>query len=902
VGHVVALHGSSSGGSSDRTPTKQTEAPDPEWNPDVSDSAVGRYVVLEEVGRGGMGRVTRAYDPKLQREVALKELRRSRLDEENTLRLVAEARAMAQLAHPNVVTVFDVEDSPAQTVVLVMEYVEGQTLKGWLREQTRSWLEIVEAFVRAGRGLVAAHDAGLLHRDFKPSNVLVASDGAIKVTDFGLAKTKAGGRDSSEDTQVYGLTQVGRVIGTPRYMPPEQYDGRALTPAADQYAFCVALWEALHGAPPFPREATLADRRRGPPKWAHPATPAPIAEAVMRGLCPSAEDRWPSMRALLDALEWDPSRRRRRWGLALGGLLLFAAGGIWVSAWSMGSDAPCEGGRAEIDNVWNDARRSEVRSAFEAVGRTYADEASVHTGRALDLYRDAWADMHRESCEATTVRGEQSAALMDLRMSCLRRSAASLDATVETLAAADAAVVQRAHEIVGGLPRLSRCADAAALMAEVQPPDESEALAVAAVQAQFARVEVLRRAGRLEQAFETLDGAREVLEGIEYPAAHTERMLQEGLILANKGEYQAAVSMLEKVLERSVASGHRGWMRTASNQLMHVVGDKLGRPEHALRYRPIAEGLSRTSPLHEAAFRNKLATVLVAQGKLEDAEAEHRRALALRIEALGPEHPRVAASLNDLAVALIHQGRYAEAEPELRTALDLRLRQLGPEHPYVASTRNNYAAALWGLDEFVEAEAEFRAAQAINRDALGPEHPHVAMAHSNIASSLAEQGRVAEAEAELRTAIEQQTRSLGAEHRTVIGTQAMLASILEQQGKLADAEQLHRIVLTRRIQEHGPDHDEVAVRRSRLASVLIELEQLSEAMTLAEQAWQQVRAGEAALEDRAAVAFVLARALLRAPDADRDRARALAEQARDDYARSGKPEDSLTVERWLDAL
>jgi len=151
-------------------------------------ATIGRYVVLEEVGRGGMGRVLRAYDPKLQREVALKQVRSDACDDQALPRLVAEARAMAKLSHPHVVSVFDVETLPSGELVLVMEHVSGQTLKAWIEQGDHTWRDVVDKLRQAGQGLLAAHTAGVLHRDFKPANALVTPEGTVKVMDFGLAK------------------------------------------------------------------------------------------------------------------------------------------------------------------------------------------------------------------------------------------------------------------------------------------------------------------------------------------------------------------------------------------------------------------------------------------------------------------------------------------------------------------------------------------------------------------------------------------------------------------------------------------------------------------------------------------------------------------------------------------
>jgi serine/threonine protein kinase len=240
------------------------------------DTGVGRYLVIGEIGRGAMGFVLRAYDPKLQREVALKRVRTGLLGDEARVRLIREARAMARLNHPNVVAVYDVELAENAGVVLVMEYVPGTTLRQWLlRDPAPSVLQIIESFVAAGRGLAAAHTEGLLHRDFKLDNVLVGTDGRVRVTDFGLARVTADrgadestGRRSHDDGDDAELTAAGTVMGTPAYMAPEQHEGRELDARADQFGFCVALWRALTRKWPFEGrgnelpEAKLA----GPPR------------------------------------------------------------------------------------------------------------------------------------------------------------------------------------------------------------------------------------------------------------------------------------------------------------------------------------------------------------------------------------------------------------------------------------------------------------------------------------------------------------------------------------------------------------------------------------------------------------------------------------------------------------
>lgn len=191
---------------------------------------IGRYVVLEEIGRGGMGSVYRAYDPELQREVALKQLRAKALGVEGRARLEQEARAMASLSHPNVLSIYDIEVLDDGQLVLVMEYVDGPTLRARSEQTSRPWQEVLRPFLGAGRGLAAAHAAGIVHRDFKPANVLITT-GVAKVTDFGLAKRSkglsgsslSGSNDNWEKVGEHDLRRAGEVVGsTPRYMAPEQ--------------------------------------------------------------------------------------------------------------------------------------------------------------------------------------------------------------------------------------------------------------------------------------------------------------------------------------------------------------------------------------------------------------------------------------------------------------------------------------------------------------------------------------------------------------------------------------------------------------------------------------------------------------------------------------------------------
>ena len=347
-------------------------------------SLLDRYPVIEEIGRGGMGVVLRAYDPKLQREVALKVVRTASADAE--ARLVREAQAMARLSHPNVVAVYDVavqEDDTQSQVVMAMEYVPGTDLRHWLVHEERAPEAIVEAFVAAGRGLAAAHAEGLLHRDFKAANVLVGDDGRVRVTDFGLARLDtAPSHDSSLPELASGsgsgpsagpLTVAGTVMGTPRYMAPEQHRAEELSPAIDQYAFCVSLWEALTKEPPFIGSGPelLSGKLRGPPPWPRRvALRTKAADAIARGLSPRAEDRHPSMHALLEVLIPQPRSQAR---FVVPGVLI--AGALSVAAWnSIQSDGQtqCTGAAQLLADVWGPDRRAALATAYADANVSYA--------------------------------------------------------------------------------------------------------------------------------------------------------------------------------------------------------------------------------------------------------------------------------------------------------------------------------------------------------------------------------------------------------------------------------------------------------------------------------------------------------------------------------------------------
>jgi tetratricopeptide (TPR) repeat protein len=315
-------------------------------------TTIARYRIERRIGAGGMGVVFVAFDPELERNVALKLLRDCRDDAD---RLRREARALAALSHPNVVAVHDVGEHGGQ-LFLAMEYVDGGSFRDWIAKP-RPWREVVRAIVSAGRGIEAAHAAGLVHRDIKPDNLLVSRDGRVCVTDFGIVASA--NRTRPDDVQ---LTVPGAMIGTPAYMPPEQLTGNA-DARSDQFSLCATAFEALFGTRPFAGstveaivaaivEGEIVETRRDVPRW--------LRAAIVRGLAPEPAQRWPSVGALCDELE-RRQHRPRRWLIA-GGIATAALAGS-AAAWlarpaSTPSLPPCDAKVPEA--TWSTARAGKL--------------------------------------------------------------------------------------------------------------------------------------------------------------------------------------------------------------------------------------------------------------------------------------------------------------------------------------------------------------------------------------------------------------------------------------------------------------------------------------------------------------------------------------------------------------
>jgi len=536
--------------------------------------SVGRYTLQALVGQGAMGRVFAAHDSQLGRTVALKLIHREHQTPVRRTRLLREAQALARLSHPNVVAVYDVGSAAADDFV-AMELVRGTTLATWLAQAPQPWREVVKIFVEAGRGLEAAHAAGIIHRDFKPDNVILGD--RVRVADFGLARAAGLDEPDAADATTpleLAMTRTGQRVGTPAYMAPEQLAGGIATAASDQYSYGVALYEALHGARP------AEERERRP-------VPAWLQKIVDRALAPEPGDRYPTMRKLLADLSSDPGRTRRRW-LAAATVAMLLAAGLWMRRGTV--TEPCTGGGARLAGIWDAPRKDALRAAFAATHLPYSDDAWRLVRDTLDGYAARWIDMSREACLATRVEARQSDSLMDLRMTCLERRRAAFAALINVwMGGMDAETLEHASAAARGLPAIVDCANTAALSERAPlPSDAAQAATIAAARAHIDVVNALTLAHRVSDANKAAGDLRTEADLTNWPLVQAEAALAVGHVLYIQNETGAEAHLVDAA--RLAGAAHDDLL--AARALVELV-DQLARnaqnPEGALLMANVAD-------------------------------------------------------------------------------------------------------------------------------------------------------------------------------------------------------------------------------------------------------------------------------------------------------------------------
>jgi tetratricopeptide (TPR) repeat protein/predicted Ser/Thr protein kinase len=759
--------------------------------------SLGRYLLLESLGQGGMGVVFSAYDPELDRKIAVKVLRAELLQSEVArARLVREAKAIAQLNHPNLVRVYDAS-AVGDQFFLAMELIEGRTLAQWLAEESRSWREVVQLFLDFGAGLYAVHRAGLVHRDVKPSNVMVTQDGRGVLVDFGLARLvdRAAEDSSSEASSGTGsplaepLTCHRGAVGTPAYMSPEQRRGEPTDQRSDQFSFCACLYEALHQRPyrdfpQAPEGVGEADGQRGSvpagrqlaPTTA-PRVPRWIHRILERGLAEDPENRFASLAELLTALRRDPARRWRRLALVAGSVAVLALV-AWGSYRSATPIQLCQGAQRKLAGVWDSQVREQLRQDLLATGASFAEDSWAQVERSLGAYTDRWVDLHVGACEATHQRGEQSEAMLDLQVACLEDRLHDVRAAVEVLGGLEAQSLSYAPAVLR-LPSLEGCRDLGALMALEEPPaDPSISARVEQVRGELAQIRARIQAGQLEGALQGSDELIEEVDGLGYGPVAAEAYLYLARGRAYSGKMAEASEMLTQAVELALRSQHDEVLARSLISLVIVArisGDaqavdrwaglaraaveRRARPdlradfEFALGMVANMEGESQRAVEHFQAFlehprdtlssehqaHHNIALAYLAAGDLEPAAVSVERSLALQREGGAPWHRDVVASLSLLGQIRQQQGRFEESLAAFSESLDLS-QQVGLRDFRVPVHRSRLGRLLIELDRPEEAIVALELALAEMED-LQNDPLDVARAQFYLARALQAAGR-----------------------------------------------------------------------------------------------------------------------------------------------------------------
>lgn len=691
----------------------------------------GRYVIVERVGVGGMGAVYSAYDPELDRKVALKLIRvpATKAHDQTTAatsqdlhnQLVREAKSMARIAHPNVVPIFDVGSVGTQ-IYLAMELIEGQTLDQL--PPARDWREAVDRLYGAGLGLAAIHRAGMVHRDFKPPNLLVEADGTPRITDFGLAQASSRKSDDAQPAHALAAhnsssvtprgdghdSMAGRVAGTPPYMAPEQHRGDAPTAATDQFAYCVTLFEQVFATRPFPArkiealsrakhagEIEFGGRRSQAPRW--------LVELLRRGMDPQPERRYPDMKALLRALDDGRRLKRRRWTTALQISCALTLASVGINAVAQGP-SKCLQGSDRVDTIWSADQRAQLAAAFTATDLSYAGESARRVTDILDDRSERWRDSHAQLCNMTATQPALIASGdFDRGQQCLNERQIEIRTLLERLSSADATVVEKANAAARALGRPSDCLEFDRLREAHPMPREPEL-----------RRAVLRGRERLIAARTALQTGRftdalAIIESIDaqaqmHPPLAVERLSIQGAANMALWDYDAASIALSAAADLATRTGDHASALASTSSLLFVESYRQKDPAHLQTLIGLARAQlerAESPPGLARLFYNAIANVHLTNGRIDEAAEYYRESVELSIADEGPTNPQLITELANLSLVHHLRGNYAASESAARKALAISEMHEGPDHPANCPALDNLSRALSGQGKPLQA-------------------------------------------------------------------------------------------------------------------------------------------------------------------------------------------------------
>ncbi len=925
-------------------------------------SSMGRFIVLDFLGAGGMGAVYSAYDPELDRKVALKlvpvDTGTGSQRSPSATRLLREAQSMAQLSHPNVVAIYDVGSVPG-SVYLAMENIQGRTLTAWLAEAPRTLRQILPTFIGAGRGLAAAHAVGLVHRDFKPDNVMVGDDGRVRVLDFGLARPtdsqagplgegSSGGSWSPASHLELRLTAPGTVMGTPYYMAPEQHLGRPTDARCDIYAFCVTLWEAVYRKHPF-RGGSLPDLARNviagaidePPRGA--GVPRWLRAVLLRGLAPDPNQRFSSMQEVLAPLERDRTRRVRF--IAGGAAMAAAILGTTIAMRHVTSEARCDDTDDRRAGVWDDNRKDQIAAAFAEEGKTYAEASWRSVERTLNAYADGVAEMRREACEATRILGTQSDEILGLRIKCLDRRWQRFGMLSELLAQGGTQTLLRAADAAQALPSLEPCADIEGLLAEVPPADDPEVRTrVEEIRAENERIEMSGIAGKYDDLAARVAESVTAARATEYPPVVAETLLMQGVVLHNAGNVEPAAAALEEALQSAQTVGYDRIIATAATTLVTLEAHGRNRFDVAHVYAALADGViqrmgdkprlrmkleadrgklatlqsqrsvaiehyQRAAKLADEvglsgsellAILNPLSVELIGAGRLEEAGRVLDHARRVVDEDVGPAHPNAALLLTATARLRHLEGKDEDSLALDQQAYEVIVASLGPNHVNAAAVANSIGLTYTHLGRDSEARKFFADVAAVLEKTLGGENLALAASLTNLGLADVRLGQPMGGATHLRRALSIREAKLGKNAAPVAESLHSLGYALAAAGAYAEADQHFRLAID--AFERNGQTASAAYPWLGLGKSLLDQGRTAHAVAALERGLAQATDDEPGPGERGDGRFALARALAR-ESPQSPRIAELTQGAQADYERAGherdRERDALTS--WLAA-
>lgn len=768
----------------------------------------GRYVLQRPVGTGAMGVVYSAFDPSLHRNVAVKVLEAPKTLGDVDHRLLSEAQALAKLSDPNIVPVYDVGELDGR-LWIAMELVEGQTLREWLHSGARSWSEVLAVMLAAGRGLAGAHAAGLVHRDFKPENVMIGDDGRVRIMDLGLALlVEAAHREDgptlhpSQDPS----SSSPPAAGTPAYMAPELFEGRPASERSDQFGYCIAFWEALFGVHPALDPPALPPSGRQVPRW--------LRSIVRRGLEPDPSRRWEDMKALLCALEGGQARtrRRRRWTWI--GVATAAAATLTLGrrVEQHHREQVCDRSGDVVEQFWNPKIRADVVTGLGAVDVPHAGTTADAVAQMLATRAERWARARADACVAHDVEQRWSEDRLERARWCLDDVRFEFRAQTLRLTEADRRTANRAFGVVSRLRPLGDCLDPMVLDHQPAVPHDRRG-AVADVRERLAAAAARLGAGAHD---EEVAWARDLVGDAEAagwaPLSAKTRVL-EASFLRESSRYDEAIEAAQAAYFQAVRIP--AWDVAADAAIVLVaIAANLGRRELGQmwhRHARVALGHGHgTVDLRTQVLLNNLGILYTATGEYDEARTTLEQALRRATDAFGEDHPEVSTSLLNLATVEYETGHYERARELLERAVRIRERALGPDHLEVSIALANLATILSETGHADEAREVLERVLAVQEANLGPDHPRVSQVLNNLAISYSRSGDLDRAMELHERALSIRERRLGPDHPQVATSLDNLAQIHSKRGEPHEAIALQERALEIRERVLGPEHPDVA--------------------------------------------------------------------------------------------